>query len=142
MGIVLTFRDYSKKGIEIIELGYECTCINKMARREKMTAELDYAKLGARIKEARVAKGLTQEALAEMVNCNTSHVSNIENNHTKVSLNVLLAIANALDTSIDYLLSEQYKDTDCGVDNEITRVLSSFDTEWKQRILKIIKALS
>lgn len=106
-----------------------------------MTAELDYEKLGLRIKEARLAKGLTQETLAEMVNCNTSHISNIENNHTKVSLNVLLAIANALDTSIDYLLAEQYNNTSRGVDNEIARILSSFDTEWKQRILKIIKAL-
>jgi len=106
-----------------------------------MTAELDYEKLGLRIKEARLAKGLTQETLAEMVNCNTSHISNIENNHTKVSLNVLLAIANALDTSIDYLLAEQYSNTSRGVDNEIARILSSFDTEWKQRILKIIKAL-
>ncbi len=106
-----------------------------------MTAELDYEKLGLRIKEARIAKGFTQEALAEMVNCNTSHISNIENNHTKVSLNVLLAIANALDTSIDYLLGEQYSNTSRGVDNEIARVLSSFDEEWKQRILKIIKAL-
>ena len=112
-----------------------------MVRRENMTAELDYEKLGLRIKEARIAKGLTQEALAEMVNCNTSHISNIENNHTKVSLNVLLAIANSLDTSIDYLLAEQYSNTSKGIDNEITRVLSSFDEEWKQRILKIIKAL-
>lgn len=107
-----------------------------------MTAELDYEKLGLRIKEARIAKGLTQEALAEKVNCNTSHISNIENNHTKVSLNVLIGIANALDTSIDYLMTEQYDNEDRGVDNEIMRLLSTFDKEWKQRILKIIKALS
>ena len=106
-----------------------------------MTKELDYEKLGLRIKEARIAKGLTQEALAEKVNCNTSHISNIENNHTKVSLNVLIAIANALDTSVDYLLAEQYDNSSLGVDNEIMRLLATFDTEWKQRILKIIKAL-
>jgi transcriptional regulator with XRE-family HTH domain len=112
-----------------------------MARSGIMTVELDYGKLGMRIKEARIAKGLTQENLAESVNCNTSHISNIENNHTKVSLNVLLAIANALDTSIDYLLTEQYKDTSCGVDNEIIRILANFDAEWKQKILNMIKAL-
>ena len=71
-----------------------------------MQQELDYGKLGVKIKELRQSRGLTQDLLAEIVGCNTSHISNIENNHTKVSLNVLLAIANALDTSIDYLLGQ------------------------------------
>lgn len=106
-----------------------------------MFQELDYGKLGLRIKEARQSKNLTQEMLAELVSCNTSHISNIENNHTKVSLNVLLAIANALDTSIDYLLAEQYENTSLAIDTEIMRVLSTLDIESKQRILRIINAL-
>ena len=68
-----------------------------------MQQEIDYKLLGLKIKEIRKSKDLTQDDLAEMVSCNTSHISNVENNHTKVSLNVLLAIANALNTSIDYL---------------------------------------
>lgn len=91
-----------------------------------------------KIKEIRLTKGLTQDTLAEMVSCNTSHISNIENNHTKVSLNVLLAIANALNTSIDYLLSNQYENTSFALDNEIMRVLSDCDIEKKEKILKII----
>ena len=106
-----------------------------------MHQELDYGKLGLRIKEARQSKNLTQEMLAEIVNCNTSHISNIENNHTKVSLNVLLAIANALNTSIDYLLAEQYGNTSQAIDTEIMRVLSTLDTESKKQILRIINAL-
>lgn len=106
-----------------------------------MQQELDYAKLGSKIKEIRQNNGLTQEALAEMVSCNTSHISNIENNHTKVSLNVLLAIANALDTSIDYLLSDQYENTSLALDNEIARELKNCSPEAKERILRIIKAL-
>lgn len=106
-----------------------------------MQQELDYRKLGLRIKEARLSKNLTQEQLAELVNCNTSHISNVENNHTKVSLNVLLAIANALDTTIDYLLTEQYKNTSQAVDTEIMRILSTLDTEEKQQVLRILNAL-
>lgn len=106
-----------------------------------MHQELDYAKLGLQIKKARQTKNLTQEMLAEMVNCNTSHISNIENNHTKVSLNVLLAIANVLDTSIDNLLSEQYKNTASALDTEIMRVVSSLDVESKKQVLRIINAL-
>lgn len=103
-----------------------------------MNQEIDYLKLGLKIKEIRRKKGLTQDNLAELVNCNTSHISNIENNHTKVSLNVLLAIANALNTSIDYILSEQYKNSSLALDNAIVRALRHCDNEKKEKILKFI----
>lgn len=106
-----------------------------------MQQEIDYAKLGLKIKEIRISKGLTQDTLAEMVSCNTSHISNVENNHTKVSLNVLLAIANALNTSIDYLLSDQYENSSLALDNEILRAIKDYDTEKKEKILKIIEIL-
>lgn len=103
--------------------------------------ELDYAKLGSKIKEIRISRGLTQDTLAELVSCNTSHISNIENNHTKVSLNVLLAIANALNTSIDYLLSNQYENASLALDNEILRSIQNCDIQTKEKILKIIEIL-
>ena len=106
-----------------------------------MQQEINYEKLGVKIKEMRQANGLTQDKLAEMVSCNTSHISNIENNHTKVSLNVLLAIANVLNTSIDYLLSDQYENLSLAIDNEIMREVSNCDIETKERILRIIKVL-
>lgn len=106
-----------------------------------MQQEIDYAKLGLRIKELRQSRGLTQEKLAEAVCCNTSHVSNIENAHTKVSLNVLLAITNTLNTSIDYLLSDQYKNTSLALDNEILRAIKDCDNKKKEKILKMIEIL-
>ncbi len=106
-----------------------------------MHQEIDYKTLGLKIKEIRINRGLTQDNLAEMVSCNTSHISNIENNHTKVSLNVLLSIANALNTSIDYLLSEQYENSSLALDNEILRVLKDCDNEKKQKILKMVEIL-
>lgn len=106
-----------------------------------MQQEINYMGLGIKIKEIRQGRGLTQDSLAELVGCNTSHISNIENNHTKVSLNVLLAIANALDTSIDYLLSEQYENSGLALDNEIHRALTYCDDEKKEKILKIIEIL-
>jgi len=103
--------------------------------------EIDYAKLGLKIKEVRRSKGFTQDNIAEEVGCNTSHISNIENNHTKVSLNVLLAIANALNTSIDYLLMNQYDNSSLALDNEILRALKNCDEQKKERILKMIEIL-
>ena len=102
---------------------------------------INYKKLGLRIKEVRLSKNLTQESIADYVGCNVSHISNIENNHTKVSLNVLIGIANALNTSIDYLLSEQYDNSSLALDNEIFRALKGCDDEKKLKILKIISII-
>lgn len=102
---------------------------------------IDYKKLGLRIKEIRISKDLTQENLAQMVDCNSSHISNVENAHTKVSLIALLAIANALDTTIDYLLADQYKKSKNALDGAILKALERFDNEKKERILKMIELM-
>lgn len=104
-----------------------------------MKQEIDYGKLGLKIKEVRQSKKLTQDALAELVHCNTSHISNIENNHTKVSLNVLLAIANALNTSIDSLLSDQYENASLPIENELLREIRQYDDQTQKDIIKMIQ---
>ena len=106
-----------------------------------MQQEIDYGLLGKRIRELRRERGLTQDALAEIIGCNTSHISNIENNYTKASLNVLLALANTLDTTIDYLLSDQYNNTSSALDQAILRALERCDEEKKRKVLKIIEIL-
>ena len=106
-----------------------------------MQTEIDYKELGMKIKKMRQSEGLTQDKLAEIVGCNTSHISNIENNYTKASLNILLAIAYALNTSIDYLLSSQYHNYVLALDYEILRTIKDLDVEKKEKILKMIKIL-
>lgn len=106
-----------------------------------MQQEIDYGRLGLRIRELRRERGLTQDALAEIVGCNTSHISNIENNYTKASLNVLLAISNSLDTTIDYLLSDQYNNASSALDHAILCALQGCGDEKKRKVLKIIEIL-
>ena len=48
--------------------------------------ELNFERIGKKIKEVRLEKKLTQEYIADIVDVNTSHISNIENNRVKVSL--------------------------------------------------------
>lgn len=107
----------------------------------QLQTSIDYEKLGLKIKTLRISRNLTQEHLAQLVDCNVSHISNIENNHTKVSLVALLAIANALNTSIDYLLSEQYENSSLALDNEILRAIKDLDNSKKEKILKIIEII-
>ena len=106
-----------------------------------MRKEVDYKALGLRIKEVRQEKRMTQDFLAEAVGCNTSHISNIENNYTKPSLNVLLAIANTLQISIDYLLANQYHGSNDALDKEILQAVHGVETKQKDKILRIIEIL-
>ncbi len=70
---------------------------------------IDYLEIGTRIREARLAKGLKQEQLAELVNVGTTHISHIETGNTVPSLKTFVAIVNALDCSADELLCREIK---------------------------------
>ena len=49
---------------------------------------MDYRKIGTNIRLVRKAKGLSQEALAEMVNISGTHMSHIETGNTMPSTSV------------------------------------------------------
>lgn len=62
------------------------------------------ATIGERVKNVREKKGFTQEQLSQASGVSKSFLSEIENNKTNASGQVLLQIANALGASVDYLL--------------------------------------
>ena len=66
--------------------------------------KIDYKAVGERIKNSRLERNLTQDALAELINVNSSFVSNIERGKTKMSTETLASIARSLYISVDYLL--------------------------------------
>ncbi len=68
--------------------------------------KMDYAAIGRRVKKLRCKSGLTQEALAERSGYSTAHIGKIEIGTNKPSLETLVDLANALDTSVDYLLAD------------------------------------
>ena len=69
--------------------------------------EIDYKAIGQRIKIARIKKGITQEAVADIIDITPAHMSNVETGKTKVSLPTLIEIANAL--SLIHILVEEAK---------------------------------
>lgn len=60
--------------------------------------------LGDRIREAREAKGWTQEQLADKAQISKGFLSDVENNKRNVSAENALRIADALGMSLDYLM--------------------------------------
>ena len=67
---------------------------------------MDYMDLGKRVRKQRLLIGLTQQELAERIGVSTSFVGHIERGTRKASLETLVALANALGVSVDYLLAE------------------------------------
>lgn len=105
--------------------------------------ELNFEDIGKRIRAIRVERKMTQDKLANLVDVNVSHISNIECNKVKVSLKTLVNICNSLDVTVDYLLENEYKQETkiSDVDYEIIQELKKHDTKKKERILQIIKLL-
>lgn len=66
--------------------------------------EINYIKLGERIRYYRTKTGLSQEKLAEIIDVSFQHISNIENGKKGLSLESIINIAHALSTSPDQLL--------------------------------------
>jgi len=86
--------------------------------------EVDYVKIGQRIRELRMAKGLTQADLSAIINCSNNHLSHIETAQCKVSLNMMLKISYALDTGLDYfLLDTPFARPESIIDHEISKKL-------------------
>jgi transcriptional regulator with XRE-family HTH domain len=62
------------------------------------------ASLGERIKDLRKAKGLSQTELGVLAGVHYSHIGRYENGQAKPSAGTLGKLADALDTTTDYLL--------------------------------------
>jgi len=65
---------------------------------------MDYEIIGAQIRQNRLQRKWTQAYLAEKAGIEPSNLSHIERAATKVSLPTLIAIANALDVTLDELV--------------------------------------
>ena len=68
---------------------------------------MDYYQIGQRIRKYRKAYGLSQETLAEKIGISVPHMSHIETGNTKLSLPVLVDLAEALEVRTDDLLFDE-----------------------------------
>ena len=67
---------------------------------------MDLTSIGERIKQYRMAAGLSQSQLAEMTGISTKYVSVLERSAKPPTLETLINIANALNISSDLLLCD------------------------------------
>lgn len=70
----------------------------------------DYIKIGSKIKEARIEKGIKQNEMANLLNINVSTYSNYENDYREPEISLIYSICDILKISIDELLNLKQKE--------------------------------
>lgn len=66
--------------------------------------DVDYARIGQRVRQKRIEKGLSQADLSSMIDCSNNYLSHIETAQCKVSLGMLLRLSYALGESLDFFV--------------------------------------
>lgn len=99
---------------------------------------VDYELLGRNIKYYRGKKRMKQSQLAELVDVSPPHISHIECSKTKVSLSVLLTIAQVLDTDIYTLVGLENPTSQ--IDAELMEILKDTTPEKRKECLEICRA--
>lgn len=103
----------------------------------KTTKEL----LGARIKELRKVRRLSQEQLSEKINIDPKHLSRIEVGKSYPSLDTLEKIAKTLNVEIKDLFEFMHQVKNREIPRDINRLLKEAGEDKQRLILKIIRAI-
>ena len=104
--------------------------------------DLDYSAIGNRVREKRLAKNLTQEKLADKVGASDTHICNIEGGKTKLSLPLLVKIANALDVTLDELVCDSLCKAEAVYVKEIAEMIELCSVERRSMVIDVLKVLT
>jgi transcriptional regulator with XRE-family HTH domain len=105
------------------------------------TTQLNYYEIGQRIRNFRKAYNLSQEQLAEMVDISITHMSHIETGNTKLSLPVLVDIANALCVQTDEIIYGRLNNDKTSAKQELAEILNSCSTRETYILMDVLKAV-
>lgn len=100
---------------------------------------MDYYAIGQRIRKIRKAQGFSQETLAEQAGISVTHMSHIEAGNTKLSLPVLVDLAEILDVRTDDLLYDEIFAERSSTIDEIVQILNTCTVQQLKIIKNILK---
>lgn len=101
--------------------------------------ELNYIKIGKRIKIKRKELNLTQEKLSEIIDVSPSYISEIERGSSICSLATITNIALTLNTSLDYLVLGI---TANNADETFKEILQSIPTKNKKLYINLCENIA
>ncbi|HEX9025008.1 MAG TPA: helix-turn-helix transcriptional regulator [Clostridium sp.] len=107
--------------------------------------------LGDKVKMLRNEMKITQQKLAEVIGVSQSTIGMIEGNNQGASNDTLIKLANALNTTVDFLLSDDIKEIDINnkinvpeiEDDDIRRIeraRKKMDPKNKEKMMKILRS--
>ena len=97
--------------------------------------------IGRRIREARVASGMTQVQLAEAAGIYATHLGDIETGRSSFKVEVLLKIVKALNVSADSLLQTAIPQTIGMHSSELEQLLADCTEDEIASIMRIVREL-
>ena len=109
-------------------------------------AKFSGLKIGYKIKALRESNNLTQEQLADLMNCNFKTIGNLENDRTVPDLRQIISLCSVLKISMDALFADILVpdtgfETDSRIDRQKAGVLSLKLYQLSQKELNIVEAL-
>lgn len=105
---------------------------------------MDYTTLGNNIREERINQNMTQRELAYYAHVTPAYIGQIERGERNVSLDVLVQIANSLNTSVDCLVEFTYNNTlkKNGLYRELLKILQTHSANEISLIVHLAKDVS
>ena len=103
---------------------------------------LDYAVIGQRLKEARLAKNYTQEDLAEKIDISVAFLSRVERGNSHINLKRLNQICALLDVSEGYVLNGASSNQTNYLDKEFAELIKGCSPEKQKLIYNIAKTIA
>ncbi len=101
---------------------------------------MDRIEVGRKIREARIKKGFTQQALAEVADIGEMYISEIERGVKTPSLNLFVKIISALDVSADYVLRDALPSGKDFVYQEVAEMLDDLTPKQRRSAIDILDA--
>ena len=106
--------------------------------------EVDFSKVGLKMKQFRSERGITQEQVAKDLNCTVPFVSNVENNRAKLNLRVLLYYSKLCNVSVDTILDAgrdlpPLDEKERQLNDEVLNVFRGFSVAEKEKIIKMLR---
>ena len=103
--------------------------------------DLDYSLIGSRIKEARLAKNMTQEELAAQIDISVAFLSRVERGSTHINLKRLSQICNLLEVPEGYVLNGTSSESDNYLLPEFSDIFKSASPKTQKLIYNIAKLI-
>lgn len=103
---------------------------------------LDYNVIGQRIKQARLAKNYTQEALAEKIDISVAFLSRVERGNSHVNLKRLNQLCTILDVSEGYVLNGASSNSENYLEQEFAELLKGCTPEKQKLIYNIARTIA